>query len=84
MKVYWGSGGIVPRPGRFIPKETAAGIHWIGGWVGPSAGLGEMVKRKFPALTGTRTADHPARSAALLLVMMCGNMKRGCFCVSRK
>jgi hypothetical protein len=23
------------RPGRFIPRETAPGFHWIGGWVGP-------------------------------------------------
>jgi len=22
------------RPGRFTPKEKAAGTHWIGGWVG--------------------------------------------------
>jgi hypothetical protein len=27
------------RPGRFIPKEIATGIHWIGRWVGPRADL---------------------------------------------
>jgi hypothetical protein len=27
------------RPGRFIPWERAPGTHWIGGWVGPRAGL---------------------------------------------
>jgi hypothetical protein len=30
----------VSRPSRFIPGEGASGIHWIGGWVGPRAGLG--------------------------------------------
>jgi hypothetical protein len=27
------------HPGRFTPGEIAAGSHWIGGWVGPRAGL---------------------------------------------
>jgi hypothetical protein len=27
------------RPGRFIPRERVPGTHWIGGWVGLSAGL---------------------------------------------
>jgi hypothetical protein len=27
------------RPGRFTPRETAPGTHWIGGWVGPRAVL---------------------------------------------
>jgi len=52
MKMWWG-GGIAPRildlgnrrgwsvscPGRFIPRERAPGTHWIGSWVGPTAGL---------------------------------------------
>jgi hypothetical protein len=34
-------GGVLPasRPGRFILRERAPGTHWIGGWVGPRAGL---------------------------------------------
>jgi hypothetical protein len=63
MKTYWRSGGIAPpildpvldggerlssRPGRFTPRERAPGIHWIGGWVGPRAGLDAVVYRKFP------------------------------------
>jgi hypothetical protein len=28
------------------PGEIAAGTHWIGGWVGPTAGLDAMEKRK--------------------------------------
>jgi hypothetical protein len=55
MKAYWGSGGIAPlifltsaldggewsasRTGRFTPRERAPDTHWIGGWVGPRAGL---------------------------------------------
>jgi hypothetical protein len=35
------------RPGSFTPGERAPGIHWIGGWVGPRAGLDDVEKRKF-------------------------------------
>jgi hypothetical protein len=35
------------RPGRFTPEERVSGTHWIRGWVGPRAGLGNMEKRKF-------------------------------------
>jgi hypothetical protein len=56
-----GSGGIAPLlltsaldggewsascPARFTPEDGAAGTHWIGGWVGPSAGLDAVEKRK--------------------------------------
>jgi hypothetical protein len=58
----WGSGGTAPffltsaldggecsasRPCRFTPGERARGIHWIGGWVGPRAGLDTLEKRKY-------------------------------------
>jgi hypothetical protein len=33
---------------RFILGENVAGIHWIGGWLGPSAGVDAVVKRKNP------------------------------------
>jgi hypothetical protein len=36
-------------PGRFTPREEAPGSHWIGGWVGPRAGLDAVVKRKIPS-----------------------------------
>jgi hypothetical protein len=41
-------GGVwsASRHGRFIRGETP-GIHWIGGWVGPRAGLDNMEKRIF-------------------------------------
>jgi hypothetical protein len=53
-----GSGGIAPRilisaldggewsashPGSFTRRERAPGTHWIGGWVGPKAGLDTVV-----------------------------------------
>jgi len=37
------------RPGYFTPRERAPGTHWIGGWVGPSASLDAMEKRKIPS-----------------------------------
>jgi hypothetical protein len=37
------------RSSRFTPRERATGTHWIGGWVGPRAGLDAVVKRKIPS-----------------------------------
>jgi hypothetical protein len=54
MKICGGGGSITPPfltsaldggessgscPGCFVPGERALGTHWIGGWVGPRAGL---------------------------------------------
>jgi hypothetical protein len=35
------------RPGRFTPRESSLGTHWIGVWVGPRTGLDDMEKTKF-------------------------------------
>jgi hypothetical protein len=35
--------------GRFTSREIAPGIHWIGSWVGPRAGVDVVVKRKIPS-----------------------------------
>jgi hypothetical protein len=40
------------RPCRFTPRERAPDTHWIGGWVGPRAGLDDVGKRKFLKLPG--------------------------------
>jgi hypothetical protein len=32
------------RPGRFNPGERALSANWIGGWVGPRAGLDDVEK----------------------------------------
>jgi hypothetical protein len=61
MKAYCGGEGITPHiltsaldgvewssshPCRFTTRERApAGIHWIGGWVGPRTGLDTVVKK---------------------------------------
>jgi hypothetical protein len=39
-------------PGRFTPGERAPATHWVGGWVGPRAGLDDVEKRKFLTLPG--------------------------------
>jgi hypothetical protein len=38
---------FTPQP--LYPRERAPGINWIGGWMGPSAGLGVVV-RKIPSI----------------------------------
>jgi hypothetical protein len=78
MKAYGGGGCIDPhflaggewsvsRPCRFIPRERARGTHWIGGWVGPRAGVDGVEKRKFLTVPGfeLRPLGRPARSQAL-------------------
>jgi hypothetical protein len=48
------------RPNRFTPGERSAGSHWIGGRVGPSAGLDAVAKKIIPTPTWNRTPDiHP-------------------------
>jgi hypothetical protein len=41
-----GFSGQLHAPVRFIPAERDPGTHLIGGWVGPTAGLDAVVKRK--------------------------------------
>jgi hypothetical protein len=45
-------GGSDSRPGRFKPGERAPSAHWIEGWVGPSTGLADVVRRKILPLPG--------------------------------
>jgi hypothetical protein len=35
------------HPGRFTPRQTPPGTHWIGGWMDPRAGPDDLEKRKF-------------------------------------
>jgi hypothetical protein len=55
-----GSGGIAPRVRdlevsgsvthrQLYPQKRATGTHWIGGSVGPRAGLDAVMKRKIPS-----------------------------------
>jgi len=38
--------GQLHAPTALAPRERAPVTHSIGGWMGPRAGLGAMVKRK--------------------------------------
>jgi hypothetical protein len=72
----WGSGGTASpflttavgggewsasRPRRFIHGERARGTHWIGGRMGPRAGLDAVEKRKISRIC--RKSNH-GRSAS--------------------
>jgi hypothetical protein len=58
------------RPRRFAPGERAPGVHWIGAWVGPRAGLGDMEKRRYLTLMGL---ELRARSQSLYLLRYPGS-----------
>jgi hypothetical protein len=42
-----------------LPPRKRVGTHWIGGWVGPTAGVEDL------ALTSVRTPNHPASNESL-------------------
>jgi hypothetical protein len=44
----WSCKWLVSLPGRFTP-----GTHWIGGWVGPRAGMHAVEKILDPTVTQT-------------------------------
>jgi hypothetical protein len=51
--------------GRFTHKGRGASTHWIGGWVGPRAGLKDVEERKFltiPGLELNPSVLHPIAS----------------------
>jgi hypothetical protein len=56
---------LASRPGRFTPREGANSTHWIGGWVGPRAGLDAVEKRNLLPLPGIEPRFCPARSPFL-------------------
>jgi hypothetical protein len=79
IKAYWGSGGIAPRildlgsrcrwvvsftPQPFYPQGKCSWYPLVTRLGGPQNRSGRD-DEKFPAPTGTRTPDHPARSHAL-------------------
>jgi hypothetical protein len=48
---WWkGSEWSAWRPVCFTPGERGPGTHWIGGRVGPRAGLNDVEKKKFLSL----------------------------------
>jgi hypothetical protein len=62
----------------FTPRERVSGAHWIGGWVGPRAGLDAVVKRKIPSpcRDSNRRSSSPWPSATSLSflgsLLVCG------------
>jgi hypothetical protein len=44
----------VSRSARFTPGGSAPGTHSVGGWVGSTAGLDDVEKRKFLILPGLK------------------------------
>jgi hypothetical protein len=63
-------------PGRSSPGERALGTHWVGGLVDPTAGLGDVEKRKFLSLPGLelRPLGRPARGQSLYRLRYPGSL----------
>jgi hypothetical protein len=64
------------RPGRFTSMGNVPRTHWIGGWIGPGAGLHDVEKRKFLTLPGLelRPLGRPARSQSLYRLRLSGSL----------
>jgi hypothetical protein len=60
---------------RFTPRERAPGTHLIGGWVGPTAGLDDVKKRKFLILLvlELRPLGRPAHNQSLYQLRYTGS-----------
>jgi hypothetical protein len=57
-----------------LPPRKDPGTHWIGGWLGPRAGLDGVENRKFLTLPGPeiRPLGRPARSQSLYRLLYPG------------
>jgi hypothetical protein len=64
---------VTPRP-RFTPGERTPGTHWIGGWVGPRAGLDAGARRKILCPCRGSNPDRPARSQTLYCLSYRGSI----------
>jgi hypothetical protein len=50
---------LASRPDRFTPREGAPGTHWVGGWMGPRAGLDSVSKRRILSPYWESNSHHP-------------------------
>jgi hypothetical protein len=55
------------RPRRLTPRETPRGIHWIGDWVSPIAGLVVLEKIKTSCTYRESNPGLPAGDLAAIL-----------------
>jgi hypothetical protein len=58
---------------HFTPGKRTLSAHWIGGWVGPRAGLDAVEKRNFLTLQGHELA--PSQSLYRLRAISTANNK---------
>jgi hypothetical protein len=68
--------GQLHAPAALPPGKGSPGTHWIGGWLGPRAGLDDMEKRKFLTLPGLelRPLGRPARNQSLYRLRYPGSL----------
>jgi hypothetical protein len=50
-----------------VPAALPPGTHWIGGWVGPTAGLDAVEKRIISCLCRESNPDRPVQSSEFLM-----------------
>jgi hypothetical protein len=60
--------GQLHAPAALPPLRIATGTPWIGGWVGPRAGLDAMAKRKFLCPCRNSNPGRLARSLVTVLI----------------
>jgi hypothetical protein len=58
---------------HFTPGERTPCTHWIGGWVGPRAGLDAGARRKILCPCWESNPDRPAHSQTLYCLSYCSS-----------
>jgi hypothetical protein len=86
MKIYWEwrdssthslpqhwmeVSGQLHAPATLLPGKEPPGTHWIGGWVGPRAGLDMVEKRKFSIWTKLLNPTFLLHKHLVLQILCC-------------